>query len=149
MILDDMDPNQPPNSEKVLRILLVDDEDGILEVHKEFLDDMGFETVTASNGSEALSVLATTNIDLVLSDITMPVMDGIQLLKSINRLYPKGPPVIFISGGTTINKKEASDMGARAFLTKPMDEKETLRVIKRVVQNYKKKEKTENPFLNL
>jgi len=70
-------------------ILIVDDEDGLRTVTAEYLSSLGYQIITAENGKAALELLKSRQVDLVLSDIVMPEMDGYQLAKRINELYPK------------------------------------------------------------
>ena len=108
-------------------ILVVDDEEDILELLSVILHDEGHRVLTASNGVEALGILADEKIDLVITDIRMPQMNGIELLTELNH---KGqhPPVVFISGYSDISPEEAYALGVARFIFKPFE-------VKTIIQN--------------
>lgn len=101
-------------------ILIVDDERSILKSLSGILTDEGFETVTATNGYEALKMVEAEPPDLVLLDIWMPGMDGIDTLKEIKKIHP-GLQVIMITGhGTIETAVNATKIGAYDFIEKPI-----------------------------
>jgi len=101
-------------------ILIVDDEASILKSLSGILADEGFETLTATNGYEALKTLETESPDLVLLDIWMPGIDGIDTLKEIKKHHP-GTQVVMITGhGTIETAVNATKMGAYDFVEKPI-----------------------------
>lgn len=101
-------------------ILVVDDEEGIREALSEILGDEGYQVITASTGEEALNILRKEPPDLVLLDIWLPGMDGIETLREIKNLR-SDVPVIMISGHGTIEiAVKATKMGASDFLEKPL-----------------------------
>lgn len=83
------------------RLLIVDDEAEIRELLSRSFRMLGYEARTAANGREALEVLAETRTDVVISDIRMPEMDGVSLLREIRRQYPM-VRVIMITGYVTL-----------------------------------------------
>lgn len=110
------------------RVLCVDDEDFNLELLEALLAPQGYETLTALNGREALDALASRPVDLVLLDINMPVMDGLEVCRRI-KADPQLShiPVIMI---TSLDSKESKlkgmEAGAEEFLSKPFDQAELL-----------------------
>ena len=101
-------------------ILIVDDETSILKSLSGILADDGFETITATNGYEALKFMETESPDLVLLDIWMPGIDGIETLKEIKKNHP-GTQVVMITGhGTIETAVNATKMGAYDFIEKPI-----------------------------
>ena len=74
----------------------------------------------AEDGEDAFHVLSAHKIDLILSDVRMPRMSGIELIKKINEAHGQRPPVIFITGFTDLTLREAQDLGAQAILEKPI-----------------------------
>ncbi|MBN2141523.1 MAG: response regulator [Desulfovibrionaceae bacterium] len=112
---------QPRHAQAQPSILVVDDEQGLLDVCEEALNDRGFEVFRAANGEEALSVLGRARVDVVLSDLKMPLMGGMDMLRRINELG-LGVDVIFLTGyGTIENAVACMRMGAREYLLKPFD----------------------------
>src|SRR5262249_10904850 len=102
-------------------ILVVDDEPVLLDIMREWFQSVVGRVFTAGNGVEALQVLAEHRIDLVITDVRMPVMDGIGLLKKIRVHGLNTPSLIFITGYADIGLRDAYDLGAEALLEKPID----------------------------
>jgi len=106
------------------QILFLDDDGALLGVFRELFSAMsqgGWEVSTAQNHAEALAVLQTKKADLVVLDIGMPVMDGIQFLRLLGRSHP-GLQVVMLTGVATDEKrKECLELGAVLFLEKPTD----------------------------
>ena len=103
-------------------ILIVDDEEGIRKVLGIALSDMGYEVLTAENGAAALRVFKAAQPPIVLTDIKMPEMDGIELLRRLKQMRPE-TEVIMITGHGDMDlaiksvKYEATD-----FVTKPIND---------------------------
>ncbi|ADH85050.1 sigma-54-dependent transcriptional regulator [Desulfurivibrio alkaliphilus] len=107
-------------TEQQRRILVVDDEAGIRESMAGILADEGFVALTAENGEQGLELLENEPVDLVLLDIWMPGVDGMEILGRLRDLYPH-LPVIMISGhGTIETAVQATRMGAYDFIEKPL-----------------------------
>jgi DNA-binding NtrC family response regulator len=122
------------------KILLVDDEKNTLEIFKRQLED-DFAVTTAISAQEALDKLANEPFHLVLTDLVMPNMNGIELLKIIKRQYPH-IPVLVISGNATIEMAvDAIKIGAEDFIEKPVEDLELLKLTIR--KNLKLKWQTE------
>ncbi len=101
-------------------ILIVDDEASICSSLKGILEDEGFLVKTAASGELGLELLKSQNVDLVLLDIWLPKMSGIEVLKKIKALE-ESPPVVMISGhGTIETAVTATKLGAHDFLEKPL-----------------------------
>jgi len=101
-------------------VLIVDDEPSILQSLSGLLADEGFEVLTALNGYEALKVISTDAPDLVLLDIWMPGIDGIETLKEIKKDNPYIQVVIITGHGTIETAVEATKLGAFGFIEKPL-----------------------------
>ena len=103
------------------KILIVDDSSSVRTVARMALRERGYEVVEAANGQEALAKLDGERCHLVISDVNMPTMDGITLLKEIKR-HPnyKFMPVIMLTTEAGEDKKqEGRAAGAKAWITKP------------------------------
>ncbi len=101
-------------------ILIVDDETSILKSLSGILSDEGFETITATNGYEALKILESESPDLVLLDIWMPGIDGIDTLKEIKKKFPATQVVMITGHGTIETAVNATKIGAFDFIEKPL-----------------------------
>jgi len=102
-------------------ILVVDDEKNYTAVLRAVLEEDGFETFIANSGAQALEVLEREEISLVISDMKMPVMDGLVLLEKIKRRIPDMPVIIMTAHGTVDKAVEAMQKGAYTFILKPFD----------------------------
>jgi EAL domain-containing protein (putative c-di-GMP-specific phosphodiesterase class I)/ActR/RegA family two-component response regulator len=103
-----------------LRVLLVDDEESIRAVFASMLEEVGLEVVTASNAHEALDLMRAHKWDVIVSDIKMPEISGIELLRKIREI-DLDVPVVLMTGGPTIDSAiEAMEYGAFRYLRKPM-----------------------------
>ena len=115
-----------------LFILIVDDEPSIRKMLQRTLDGEGFITATASNGLEALQLLQDLAVALVVTDITMPKMDGLELTRTIKTRFDAD--VIVITGQThAYHYEELIHLGASDFIEKPINRKELVMRIKRVL----------------
>jgi CheY-like chemotaxis protein len=112
-------------------VLLVDDEPVILHILNGWFRRKAGRVFCAENGMEALQVLAANKVDLIISDISMPVMDGLHLLKQVNAVAMPAPGRIFITGFTDIEAREIYDLGVKAILEKPIEYDDTLNVAER------------------
>lgn len=100
-------------------LLLIDDEAELSQSMKELFEDEAKHIYIANNGEEALSILEKNNIHCVVSDIKMPVMDGLKFMR-IARERGHEQPIIFFTGhGTEQLKKEVRELGAADLLMKP------------------------------
>jgi two-component system, chemotaxis family, chemotaxis protein CheY len=103
------------------KILIVDDSSSVRTVARMALREKGYEVVEAGNGQEALKVLQADRCHLVISDVNMPVMDGITLLKEIkaNPNYKFTPVIMLTTEAGEDKKQEGRAAGAKAWITKP------------------------------
>jgi DNA-binding NtrC family response regulator len=102
------------------RILIVDDDEAIRELLKEFFQGLGYEMTSAANGSEALTVINQHDFDCIISDHIMPDMNGLELLEQIRELGKK-VPFLMITGYPTIETAvEVMKRGAYDYITKPL-----------------------------
>jgi len=114
----DQATNLPPPRR---RVLVVDDEPLVRDVLTLYLARQGLEAISAGDGQQALKLFSEHPFDLVISDLRMPGMDGLQLLHAIKGLNPR-VPFIFISGyGDIPTVVESLKAGAENFLTKPLE----------------------------
>ncbi len=102
-----------------IRILVVDDEKSILEFLEIMLGREGYQVEIAESGAKATSILKKTKIDVMITDISMPEMDGIQLLSKVKQNQPECAVIIMTAHGSTGSAVEAMKLGASDYLTKP------------------------------
>ncbi|MDP3181870.1 MAG: sigma-54 dependent transcriptional regulator [Desulfobaccales bacterium] len=116
-------------------ILVVDDENNYLTVMEALLGEAGYEVLTAQSGPEALKIVGRTDLDLVLTDMKMPKMSGIELLAELHRLYPELPVVIMTAYGTVEKAVQAMKKGAFDYLLKPFKNEEILVTIAKALDH--------------
>ena len=102
------------------RILIVDDEVDALDLMEELFQKNGYDTFTACNGVEALNILRETEIDIMISDILMPEMDGMTLLDTVRKKYPEISIIMITAHGNIENAVEAMKKGAKDYILKPL-----------------------------
>lgn len=110
-------------------VLVVDDEMYLREIISFDLERCGYTVSLAENGEAAIKVILENAIDVILTDIRMPKMDGIRLLKWVREQSPSNPPVILMTAFADISSEEALALGAFAFLKKPSEKDELLDVV--------------------
>ena len=115
------------------RILIVDDEKSIRETLKEILEYEGYEIEQAENGEVAFKQIKKYNYDVVLCDIKMPKMDGIELLSKAAELAPELPFIMISGHGTMETAIEATKKGAFDFISKPPDLNKLLITVRNAV----------------
>ncbi|MFH5068905.1 two-component system response regulator GlrR [Enterobacter cloacae complex sp. 2024EL-00215] len=108
-------------SRKPAHLLLVDDDPGLLKLLGMRLVSEGYSVVTAESGQEGLKVLGREKVDLVISDLRMDEMDGMQLFAEIQKQQPGMPVIILTAHGSIPDAVAATQQGVFSFLTKPVD----------------------------
>ncbi|MCM8831487.1 MAG: response regulator [Candidatus Omnitrophica bacterium] len=102
-------------------ILIVDDEEGIRRVLCEFCKNLGYKTIEAKNGKEAIQIVNSENISVVLLDMRMPEMDGIQTLQKLLEINPKLKIIMITAVDDEDKVKKTIELGASGYLLKPFD----------------------------
>ncbi|MFA6499467.1 MAG: response regulator, partial [Desulfurivibrionaceae bacterium] len=105
-------------------VLIVDDEPNYLIVLSELLREEGLGIFTAGNGEDALKILGETDIDLIITDMRMPGLDGLGLLKAAKSLNPDLPVIMVTAFGEVEMAVAAMKAGAFNYLTKPFNNDE-------------------------
>jgi len=115
-------------------ILIVDDEPILLAIFAKWLGSIGCRGVlTAPDGRVALDLLARESIDLLLSDVHMPNMDGITLVRCLAETGRQVPSIVFVSGLGDVDQREMYALGVEAFIAKPFDRRELLSALQSAV----------------
>ena len=118
-------------------ILIVDDEKNYTMIIGEILQEEGYTSITASSGMEALDILNNEIIDLILTDVKMPGMSGIQLLEKIKELNPDIPVIIMTAYGSVEKAVDAMHRGAYTFILKPFENQALIAHITKALSVYK------------
>lgn len=114
---------------KIYSVLLVDDDPDILELFKESLEDLSLTVYTALNGAQALDLLAKIKVDCLVTDIKMPVMDGLKLVTTL-QAQNNFIPFFFITGYQDYPRENLNALKPRAIIFKPFDFEEASILIK-------------------
>jgi CheY-like chemotaxis protein len=116
-------------------ILVVDDEYFLAEITAEWLRRKGFIALIAANGAEAWKILQQTKVDVVISDVRMPVMDGLALLQKITASSLGAPPVILVTGHSDFDRRNAYDLGVENVLEKPVHRSRLLEALEHALSS--------------
>jgi two-component system NtrC family response regulator len=119
------------------RILVVDDDENLRWVLQTQLEDMGYVVSTASDGNQAITAVEKEPPALVLTDLKMPGLSGMELLDRIHSEYAEVPVVIMTAFGTIQSAVQAMRAGAYDYLTKPIDVEELGLVVSRVLEHFR------------
>lgn len=117
------------------KVLVVDDSNSIRDMVSFTLKSAGYETVEAKDGMEGLNIAKTSRFDLVISDVNMPNMDGIELCKELRNLasFKFTPILMLTTESSTDMKMRGKSAGATGWLVKPFNPEKLIATIKRVV----------------
>jgi len=113
------------------KILVVDDEDFMLKQVGDILRKAGLEVLTAGSGEEALRILQESRCDVVMSDVRMQGMSGLELLKQVKTDQPETAFVVMTAYSDSYGIKEALMQGADEYITKPFKSHEVTLVVER------------------
>jgi len=114
---------------KEVAVLFVEDEPFLRESMGAWLARTAGQVLCAENGEKAMEILAANKIDLLITDVRMPGMDGIALVKRVGKAE-LGPRMIIVTGFNDLSLQEARRLGIDAILEKPIDREELLRAMK-------------------
>lgn len=123
---------EPNNNGNGRHILIVDDEPLVRRSLSELLTLAGYSVSSASNGKEAMTCLNDYHVDIIISDIKMPEMDGTQLLKKVKSEHPDLPVILTTGYGSIENAVDAMRQGAYDYVTKPIVDSEIKIIIERI-----------------
>ncbi|HKE96480.1 MAG TPA: response regulator [Povalibacter sp.] len=118
------------------RILAVDDSPSMREMVQIALSTAGFDVTPAVDGEEALSVATAQTFDLVLSDVNMPRMDGIALIRALRAqvAYRHTPILMLTTESSPARKREGKEAGATGWIVKPFDPEQLVATMQRVLR---------------
>lgn len=122
-----------------IKILVVDDEETVRVLLQRILQASGYEAVIAANGKEALSVIADGGIDVVMLDINMPGLSGIEVLGKISADWPDLCVIMVTAVADVQTAVTTMKLGAYDYITKPFDQDEALRKIRQAVVNWQER----------
>jgi two-component system response regulator HydG len=124
----------PPPSVGTATVLVVDDEPGIVDSLQKILERESLRVLTAGSGGEALDLVRREAVSVLITDLMMPGMSGIDLLKASRSVSPETETVLMTAYGTVENAVEAMKQGAYDFVTKPIKRAHLLRVVGKALE---------------
>ncbi|MBN2374222.1 response regulator [bacterium] len=116
------------------KILIVDDDPNICEILLDILIEEGYQVVTACNGMDALERIRHGSFNLVITDVKMPIMDGMALLREIERSHKDIEVILITSYGNQGQQVEATLLGAYEYLNKPLNMDQLKEIIARALE---------------
>ncbi len=121
--------------ERKVKLLVVDDEDIMRNFLDDLLRDEGYNVSSAASASEALGKIKRNHFDLVITDIVMQHMDGIDLIKRAKKIDPQTEFVVITAYATPVTFDQSMELGAINYLTKPIDTNQLRVLIRRIIHN--------------
>ena len=117
-------------------LLIIDDEVSILESLSILFEDKGYRVFTAENGNIGIDLFFREHIDVVITDLKMPVMDGLEVMRTIQRVAPDIPMIVVSGAGKKQDIIQALQMGAKDYISKPITDLDMiLHVVEKVFEN--------------
>ena len=126
------------------RILVVDDDESLRRITQIQLEEAGYQVVTASNGNQALTSIEEEEPALVISDLRMPGLSGLDLLRQTRSAHPETTVILITAFGTVETAVEAMRAGAYDYITKPIDPDELILMVNRAMERQRLLEEVRN-----
>ena len=114
------------------RILVVDDEENARMALSKILTHDGYEVASAKNGLDALNFLRSNGVELIITDLNMPEMDGLMFLRELNRSHPASNVIMITAYGEVESYLEAMTLGAFEYINKPVKYDDLKKVINKI-----------------
>src|SRR5437588_12021879 len=124
------------------KILIIEDEDGIIHLLNLYLRDAGYEVVAAKDGADGLALHARTHPDLVILDIMLPALDGFEVCRRI-RAWSKTPILMLTARGDEDDRIQGLDSGADDYLVKPFSPRELVSRVRAILRRVDSNDKRE------
>jgi DNA-binding NtrC family response regulator len=118
--------------EQQKRILVVDDEENARNALSRILTREGYEVASAGNGYEALNYLRGKEVELIITDINMPEMNGLTFLRELSRSHPESNVIMVTAYGEVESYFEAMNLGAFEYINKPVKIDELKKIIRKI-----------------
>ncbi len=115
-----------PDAGRAPSILVVDDNKGVLEFLLLLLSKHGLSVIGAASGGECLEIVKTRQVDLIILDVMMPVMDGLQVCQELKKLCPSVPVILLTARDDMMTRAAAMDLGVSEFVAKPVNNRDLL-----------------------
>jgi DNA-binding response OmpR family regulator len=120
------DTPQQSDGSSAPKILVVDDNKGVLEFLLLLLSKHGLSVVGAASGSECLEIVKSQQVDLIILDVMMTVMDGLQVCQELKKIRPSVPVILLTARDDMMTRAAAMDLGVSEFVAKPVNNRDLL-----------------------
>lgn len=126
---------QAVNGGYLATLLVVDDNKGVLDFLILLLSKHGYKTIGANGGLECLEIVRRQPVDLIISDVMMPAMDGLQLCEELKLVAPQTPVILLTARDDMATRAAAMDLGVSEFVTKPVNNRDLLTRVRTQLSN--------------
>lgn len=130
-------------------ILIVDDHKGVLDFITLLLSKHGLTALAVSSGAECLEIVKSRRIDLIILDVMMPVMDGLQVCQELKKISPAIPVILLTARDDIMTRAAAMDLGVSEFVAKPINNSDLLNRIRTQLRNVEWDEAAEEVFARI
>jgi DNA-binding response OmpR family regulator len=128
-----VDPTAKPGPEPI--VLVVDDNREVLEFLLLLLSRHGLSVIGASSGSECLAIIKSVPVDLIILDVMMPVMDGLEVCQALKKITPSIPIILLTARDEMTTRAAAMDLGVSEFVAKPVNNQDLLNRVRMQLRN--------------
>jgi DNA-binding response OmpR family regulator len=132
-----------------LTVLVVDDNKGVLEFLLLLLSKHGLSVIGASNGNECLDIVKSRSVDLIILDVMMPVMDGLQVCDELKKITPSIPIILLTARDDMMTRAAAMDLGVSEFVAKPVNNRDLLSRVRTQLNNLEWDKSADRAFLKI
>jgi DNA-binding response OmpR family regulator len=132
-----------------LTVLVVDDNKGVLEFLLLLLSKHGLSVIGASNGNECLDIVKSRSVDLIILDVMMPVMDGLQVCDELKKMTPSIPIILLTARDDMMTRAAAMDLGVSEFVAKPVNNGDLLSRVRTQLSNLEWDKTADRAFLKI
>jgi DNA-binding response OmpR family regulator len=132
-----------------LTVLVVDDNKGVLEFLLLLLSKHGLSVIGASNGNECLDIVKSRSVDLIILDVMMPVMDGLQVCDELKKIAPSIPIILLTARDDMMTRAAAMDLGVSEFVAKPVNNRDLLSRVRTQLSNLEWDKSADRAFLKI
>lgn len=126
---------QAQNSDAPATLLVVDDNKGVLDFLVLLLSKSGYKTIGVTSAGECLQTVQRQPVDLIISDVMMPAMDGLQLCHELKPIAPHTPVILLTARDDIATRAAAMDLGVSEFVTKPVNNRDLLNRVRTQLRN--------------
>jgi DNA-binding NtrC family response regulator len=114
------------------KILIVDDQEEMTETLKDILEDEGYQTIVAHNGNQALNIISANKIEIILMDVKLPDISGVEAFMKIKKVNPNVKVIMMTAFSLENLLRKAMHEGACAVIYKPIDIKELIKLVEQL-----------------